>query len=234
MGMSQNAACSLGCLSRGYDLWVWFGVWCAGMIRGPWFSVSLHPPCRVIYPQLPVTTKMFQRLLIIPYVERFEAGMLLPLCMLLSEWCVRFGAGMVVPLECRCNLLVQGAACCQNAVCSLERACWWLSLRVLLQVLPESNAWRCCYQSGVCPLNHALERACWWADAGEGAVLLQRWCLRVLQGGYVMYPTRAARVLVKGAAARCCCCRVQLLEWRVRSGAGLLVPQQGAASRCCS
>ena len=48
-----------------------------------------------------------------------------------------------------------------------------------------------------------------------------------------MYPTRAARVLVKGAAA-CCCCRVQLLEWRVRSGAGLLVPLQGAATRCCS
>ena len=39
----------------------------------------------------------------------------------------------------------------------------------------------------------------------------------MLQGGYVLYPTRAARVLVKGAAARC---RVQLLEWRVRSGAG--------------
>ena len=32
-----------------------------------------------------------------------------------------------------------------------------------------------------------------------------------------MYPTRSARVPVKGAAARCCC-RVQLLEWRVRSG----------------
>ena len=48
-----------------------------------------------------------------------------------------------------------------------------------------------------------------------------------------MYPTRAARVPVKGAAARCCC-RVQLLEWRVRSGAGLLVPLQGAATRCCS
>ena len=29
------------------------------------------------------------------------------------------------------------------------------------------------------------------------------WCFRVLQGGYVLYPTRAARVLVKGAAARC-------------------------------
>ena len=37
-----------------------------------------------------------------------------------------------------------------------------------------------------------------------------------------MYPTRAARVLVKGAAARCC--KVQLLEWRVRS-----VLLQGAA-----
>jgi len=48
-----------------------------------------------------------------------------------------------------------------------------------------------------------------------------------------MYPTRAARVLVKGAATRCCCCRVQLLEWRVRSGAGLRcrsrVLLQGAA-----
>ena len=39
----------------------------------------------------------------------------------------------------------------------------------------------------------------------------------MLEGGYVLYPTRAARVLVKGAAARGI---VQLLEWRVRSGAG--------------
>ena len=38
-----------------------------------------------------------------------------------------------------------------------------------------------------------------------------------------MYPTRVARVLVKGVAVRCCC-RVQLLEWRFRSEAGLLVP----------
>ena len=51
---------------------------------------------------------MLQMLVIIPYVERFGAGMLLPPCVLLSEWCVRFGAGMVVPLKCRCRVLVQG------------------------------------------------------------------------------------------------------------------------------
>ena len=47
---------------------------------------------------------MLQMLVIIPYVERFGAGMLLPPCVL-----VRFGAGMVVPLKCRCKVLVQGA-----------------------------------------------------------------------------------------------------------------------------
>ena len=72
--------------------------------------------------------KMFHMLVIIPYMERFGAGVLLPLCMLLSGWCVRFGAGMlVVPLECRCKVLVEGVACCQSGVCSLERACWWRS-----------------------------------------------------------------------------------------------------------
>ena len=38
--------------------------------------------------------------------------------------CVCFGAGIVVPLGCRCKVLVQGAACCQTGVYSLER-CWW-------------------------------------------------------------------------------------------------------------
>ena len=59
----------------------------------------------------------------------------------------------------------------------------------------------------------------------EGAALgcCQASLLVLQQGQYTMYSTRAARVLVKGAAARCCC-RVQLFEWRVRSGAGLLVP----------
>lgn len=38
-------------------------------------------------------------------------------------------------------------------------------------------------------------------------------------------------VSLQGAAARCCC-RVLLLEWRARVGAGLLGPRQRAASRC--
>ena len=53
MGMSQNTVSNPGNLTRGYDSgydsWVWF----VGMIRGPWFSVSLHPPRMVIYPHLP-------------------------------------------------------------------------------------------------------------------------------------------------------------------------------------
>ena len=74
-----------------------------------------------------VNPEMIHMLVIIPYMERFGAGMLLPLCMLLSGWCVRFGAGMLVPLECRCKVLVQGVVCCQSGVYSLERACWWRS-----------------------------------------------------------------------------------------------------------
>ena len=34
MGMSQNAVSNPGSLTRGYDSWVWFGVWFVGMIRG--------------------------------------------------------------------------------------------------------------------------------------------------------------------------------------------------------
>ena len=61
-----------------------------------------------------------------------------------------------------------------------------------------------------------------------------------------MHPTPAARVLVKGAAARCCF-RVQLLEWRVFTmlqlkwcvqskwcvcfGVRMLVPLQDASAR---
>ena len=151
-------------------------------------------------------------------MERFGAGILLPLCVLLSEWCVRFGAGMVVPLECHCKLLVQGCLLSEWCVCSLERAGWWLSgccCRCCLKVMLEGAAvrvasFKTCFGAGM------LVSGCRWGCCRASLpVLLRRWCLRVLQGGYVMYPTRAARVLVKGAAARCCCCRVQLLEWRV-------------------
>ena len=110
-------------------------------------------------PNLPtLTPKMFQLLVIIPYVERSGAGMLLTLCVLLSEWCARFGAGIVVPLECRCKVLVQGVACCQSGVYSLER-CWWRSgccCRCCLRVMFEGAAVRV-----VCAVNPALERACW-------------------------------------------------------------------------
>ena len=100
---------------------------------------------------------MFQLLVIIPYVERSAAGMLLTLCVLLSEWCARFGTGIVVPLECRCKVLVQGVACCQSGVYSLER-CWWRSgccCSCCLRVMFEGAAVRV-----VCAVNPALERAC--------------------------------------------------------------------------
>ena len=63
---------------------------------------------------------MFQLLVIIPYVERSRAGMLLTLCVLLSEWCV----------------------------CALERASWcrWNAAarcwcRVLLAVRVVCTVW---------------------------------------------------------------------------------------------
>ena len=66
----------------------------------------------VIYPHLP--RKCFQLLVIIRYVERFGAGMLLTLCVLLSEWCVRFGVGMLVPLRdaaagCCCQIFLRSS-----------------------------------------------------------------------------------------------------------------------------
>ena len=92
-----------------------------GMIRG-YDSRTLIKcfPTYFMYGYLPtLNPKMIHMLVIIPYMERFGAGMLLPLCMLLSEWCVRFGAGMLVPLECRCKV-------------------WW---RVLLAVRVVCTVW---------------------------------------------------------------------------------------------
>ena len=80
---------------------------------------------------------MFQLLVIIPYVERSRAGMLLTLCVLLSEWCVRFGAGIVIPLECRCKVLVAG--CCLLSEWCVQFGAMLVALRVLLQVLPEGD-----------------------------------------------------------------------------------------------
>ena len=230
--MSQNKGAFPGCLSRGmirgydsgYDSWVWF----VGMIRGPWLSVSPHISCMVIYPHL--TPKWF------------------------TCW-YSYHTWSALELACCCRC----ACCCQSGVCALERACWcpwsaaarcWcrvlLAVRVVCTVwsghaggaqgAAAGSAWGWCFK-GLLSEWRACFKPCFWSGhAGErmpveGAAwgCCQASLLVLLQGWYTMYPTRAARVLVKGAAAHCCC-RVQLLEWRVRSGAGLLVPLQG----CCS
>ena len=140
-----------------------------------------------MYGYLPtLTPKMFQLLVIMPYVERFGAGMMLPLRVLLSERCVHFGAGMVVPLECRCKVLVQGVACCQGGVYSLEWAYWWRSgccCRCCLKVMLEGAAVRvvrvlfkpCCFGAGMlvsgCRRKVLLEvaagLACWCCCKGD-------------------------------------------------------------------
>ena len=104
--------------------------------------------------------------------------MLLTLCVLLSEWCARFGAGIVVPLECRCKVLVQGVACCQSGVYSLER-CWWRSgccCRCCLRVMFEGAAVRvvCAFTFGA----GMLVSGCEWKVLLEGAVELACWCCK--------------------------------------------------------
>ena len=67
---------------------------------------------------------------------RFGAGLLVRCCrVLLSEWPVRFAAGLLVPLQgcgrCRVHTTVQGQDClhlrnfcCQNAVCAMKFGSW--------------------------------------------------------------------------------------------------------------
>ena len=60
-----------------------------------------------------------------------------------SQWCVRFGAGLLV-----CRVPLQGAAsgCCQSDVCALELACWCSqsNVCVLELALLQDAASRCC------------------------------------------------------------------------------------------
>ena len=151
---------------------------------------------------------MFQLLVIIPYVERSGAGILLTLCVLLSEWCARFGAGIVVPLECRCKVLVQGVACCQSGVYSLER-CWWRSgccCRCCLRMMFEGAAVRvvCAFNFGV----GMLVSGCVWKVLLEGAVELAS-LLVLLQGVMLQGAARRVRTVpnscCKGASEGCCC-----------------------------
>ena len=171
---------------RGYDSWVWF----VGMIRGPWISVSPRLPCMVIYPQLPPNVSNVG---IIPYMERFGAGMLLPLCVrcqsgvrtLGRAWWCRWSAAA----RCWCRVLLAVRVCVQ-----LERACWWRSgccCRCCLKVMLEGAAVRVMrvlqtmFWSGRTGERILVEGAAWGCCRASLLMLLQRWCLRVLQGGYV-------------------------------------------------
>ena len=85
---------------------------------------------------------------------RFGAGMLVPLqgaaegcCLrvLLLEWCVRFGAV-------RCRVLLEGSVLgcrCQSDVCVVERACWFraggaAAAAVRVLCALELASWCCC------------------------------------------------------------------------------------------
>ena len=79
MGMSQNEGSIPGCLSTGYDSWVWFTVWFVGMICGSDSRTLIECfPTYFMYGYLPAhNPKMIHMLVIIPCMERFGAGMLL-------------------------------------------------------------------------------------------------------------------------------------------------------------
>ena len=133
------------------------------------------------------------RVLLLEWCVRFRAGMLVPLqgapsgcCfrVLLLEWCVRFGT------------LLVAAGCCLCAAVRVARVRFGAGLLVPLLRVALS-----------------FELACWC----RCCVLLSVWSWSA------------------GAAAGCrcrCCFRVLLLEWCVRFGAGLLAPLHGATARC--
>ena len=78
---------------------------------------------------------MLQMLVIIPYVERFGAGMLLTLRVLLSEWCV---CALERASWCRWN----AAARCWCRVCLLSEwcvQCGTMLVALRVQVLPEGD-----------------------------------------------------------------------------------------------
>ena len=161
-------------------------------------------------------------MVILPHVERFGAGMLLPLCVLLSEWCVRFGAGMVVPLE-SVGVLLRGAGagCCLLSEWCVQFGAMLVALRVLLQALPEGDVWRCCCQSGVRALHifkpcfgaGMLVSGCRWKVLLEGAVELACLCWVMLEGAARRVRT-VPNSCCKGASEGCCF-KVLQLKWCV-------------------
>ena len=156
--------------------------------------------------------------------------------MLLSEWCLRFGRGMLVPLQ---GVLLQGVG--WGAACAfLERACW-CRCRVLLAGaaikvvcgLWSAGACKVRLQGAAVGVVCALWR--WLAVAAAGCH-----CRVLLQGAAVKVSC-ALWTWPAGGAAAGCCFRV-LLQGAIRTACALwsclLVPVrvllQGAASPWCS
>ena len=178
MGMSQNAACSPGCLSRGYDSWVWFGVWFVGMIRRPWFSASLHPPVWLFtrtYPQNVSNVGTYTKKRRALWSWHAVAAVRAAVRVARALWSGHGGA-VGVPLQ------GAGAGCCLLSEWCVQFVAMLVALRVLLQVLPEGDVWRCCCQSGVCVCfktcfgTGMLVSGCRWKVLLEGAVELACWC----------------------------------------------------------
>ena len=171
----------LGGMIRGYDSGYDSGVWFAGMIRGPWFSVS--PFFTHTYPQNVSNLSNYTTrgaLWSWPAVAAARVR---------SEGCVRFGAGTVVPLGCRCKVC---AVCCLLSEWSVgfgsgtsgskgaaTGAAWGWCLEVLL------SEWCVLYTmlwSGHAGERMPVEGAALRCCRASLLVLLHRWCLRVLQG----------------------------------------------------
>ena len=82
-----------------------------------------------------------------------------------------------------------GAGCCLLSEWCVQFGAMLVALRVLLQVLPEGDDWRCCCQSGVCCKRASL--------------------LVLLQGVMLQGAARRVRTVpnscCKGASEGCCC-----------------------------
>ena len=148
----------------GYDSWTWF----VGMIRGPWFSVSPHPPCMVIYPHLP--PKCFKCWWLYHTWSALELACCCRcacccqsgVCALEPAWWCRWSAAA----RCWCRVLLA-----VRVVCTVWGG-MLVALRVLLQVLPEGDAelFQPCFGAGM------LVSGCRWKVLLEGAVELPCWC----------------------------------------------------------
>ena len=98
-------------------------------------------PASSAYNYLPIfIVNIFQILISILHVEPFEAGLLLPLCVCCQTgvyMCVCFGAGIVVPLGCRCKVC---AVCCLLSKWCVEFGVGTLvAPRLQLQALPAEG-----------------------------------------------------------------------------------------------